>query len=601
MAKSKNLTAKQQLRAILGVAGLTFRTAPTAVIFKLLGSVIYAVLPIATTFYAAKTTTALAAAYGGAPGAKHHVLVYVIITAILGLVMTLWGSMDQYVQAKMRYVVETRVSNQMFEHFLSLDFWRYDDKRTADLYDRAQKFSRFFAWVSDRIATIVSQLISVVSAIVALSYVSWGLAVAILVAIIPGLYVQIKLSRRQIKHWNENVEVRRMLSLIEWNMLQPRYVGELRLYGMVRYLLKLRAGLRDKDEKKRIEIERQTVPMVLLSNTLEAAAEVGALVWIALQVVGRRQPLGQFLYVQQLVSRVMGSASSLVLTISSIDEDVANLFDYEQFMRLPVRAAGSVTLEGAPAAIVFDDVSFHYPGKNNPNVLQHINLTIERNRHVAIVGENGAGKSTLIKLLTGLYNPTAGKLLLDGTPLEIIDIASWHRQLGVLQQDFISYGFATAGDNVRFGDVEAVPDEKRLQQALKDAEATDFVRKLPKGLDSYINNWMEDDDGNKGTDLSGGQWQRLALARDFYRNAPIVILDEPTSAIDAMAEARIFKRLFAERNRTVITISHRLSTVKKADIIYMLKDGKLVESGTHDELIARKGHFYEMFESQIQG
>jgi len=601
MAKPEGLTAKQQLRAIAGVAGLSFQTAPGAVIFKLLGSLINALLPIATTYYAARTTTALAAAYTGHAAAKHQVISFVIITALLGLVMTVWSSLDNYVQSKMRYVVEMRVSNRMFAHFLSLDFWRYDDKDTADMYDRAQKFAQFFSYVFDRIATIISQLIAAVSAVAALLFVNWAIALFILLAIIPGIYVQFKLSRAQIKHWNENVETRRALSLIEWNMLQPRYISELRLYGMVNYLLRLRTKLHDKDERRRLEIERKTVPLTLLADALEAGAQVAALIWVSLQVIARKQPIGQFLYVQQMVSRAISSASSLVSTIGSIDEDVANLFDYEQFMQLPVRAETGKVLTDAPQAIVFDDVSFRYPGKNSPDVLRHIQLRIERNQHVAIVGENGAGKSTLIKLLCGLYYPSSGKLLLDDTPMEDIDITSWHRQLGVLQQEFIAYGFATAGDNVRFGDVDTPHDPKRLEQALRDAEALELVRKLPKGVDSYVNNWMEDDEGNHGIDLSGGQWQRLALARDFYRSAPVIILDEPTSAIDALAEARIFERLFNREKRTVITISHRLSTIKKADIIYMLKDGRIVETGTHDELIARRGEFYTMFEAQIKG
>ncbi|HVX24359.1 MAG TPA: ABC transporter ATP-binding protein [Candidatus Saccharimonadales bacterium] len=599
MAKDDSLTTLQQLRAIWGVAVLSFQTAPGAVVFKLLGSVINALLPIATTYFAARTTTALAAAYNGQTNAKSQVILYVILTAVFGLIMTAWSSLDNYVQAKMRYVVETRVSNRMFEHFLSLEFWRYDDKRTADLYDRAQKFAQFFSWIFDRIATIISQLIGVVSAIVALVFVNGGIAAFILIAVAPGIYVQFKLSRRQIKHWNENVEVRRSLNLIEWNMLQPRLISELRLYGMVNYLLRLRTNLRDRDEKKRIEIERDTVPLTLLSNVLEAGAEVAALIWISLQIIARKQPLGQFLYVQQMVARAISSASSVVSTISSIDEDVANLFDYEQFMKLPVRQEGHKILTEAPAAITLHDVSFHYPGDKSPEVLHHISLEIKRHQHVAIVGENGAGKTTLIKLLTGLYHPTSGELLLDETPMQTIDVTSWHQQLGVLQQEFIYYGFATARDNVRYGHVDLPYDEQKLAQALEDAEATDFVHKLPKGLDSYVNNWMEDDEGNKGVDLSGGQWQRLALARNFYRNAPVIILDEPTSAIDALAEARIFKRLFEGRDRTVITISHRLSTIKKADIIYMLKDGKVVESGTHDELIAKKGAFYKMFEAQL--
>jgi ATP-binding cassette, subfamily B, bacterial len=601
MSKTTKLTFREQARAVGGVARLSFQTAPGAVIFKLVGSLINALLPIATTYYAALTTTTLVEAVKGGGEAKRHVIAYVIITALLGLVMTVWSSFDQYVQARMRYVVETRVSNQMFGHFLSLDFWRYDDKETADLYDRAQKFSQFFAWIFDRIASIVSQLIGAASAVIALLLVNKWLALFILLAIVPGVYVQLTLSRKQINHWNRNVEVRRQLSLIEWNMLQPRFIGELRLYGMVNYLLRRRTKLRDKDEKARIDIERRTVPLTLLADVLESGAQVTALIWVSLQIIAHKQPIGQFLYVQQIVSRAISSASSLVSTIGSIDEDVANLFDYERFMRLPERVAGGVVLSGPPNVIRFDDVSFHYPSDQPREVLRHISFDIQQNQRIAIVGENGAGKSTLIKLLTGLYSPTSGSVTLDGTTVDEIDISSWHRQLGVLQQDFIAYGFATARENVEFGDVEAPKNEARLNQALRDAEALEFVRKLPKGLDSYVNNWMEDDDGNRGNDLSGGQWQRLALARDFYRSAPIIILDEPTSAIDALAEARIFERLFHKRQCTVVAISHRLSTIKKADIIYMLKDGELVETGTYNELIAKKGDFYTMFESQIQG
>ena len=225
-------------------------------------------------------------------------------------------------------------------------------------------------------------------------------------------------------------------------------------------------------------------------------------------------------------------------------------------------------------------------------------MTIEKNQHVAIVGENGAGKSTFIKLLAGLYAPTQGEVTVDGINLQDIDSDSWHKQIGALRQDFTRYMFASARDNVLFGDVNK-NDHDLLVKSLKDAEAVDFTDKLPVGLDSYVNNWMEDDNGNKGVELSGGQWQRLALARNFYRDAPIIILDEPTSAIDALAESRIFKRLFAVHDKTIVTVSHRLTTVQRADVIYVFDNGRIVESGTHRELVEKKGHYYRMFESQL--
>lgn len=582
----------------MGVAALSFRTTPGAVLFKLGGALLDAILPLATTYFAARTTTALVEAYSGSEGADQQVITYVVITALLGLTMTIWRSLDNYVQAKMRYLVEARISDRMYTHFLSLEFWRYDDKDTADLYDRALKFSKFFAWVFDRLAQVISQLFGVIAAIIALALFEPLLALIVLLALAPGIYLQFRLSRQQINHWNENVEVRRAQNFLEWQFGQPKLIAELRLYGMVGHLMKLRRNLRDTDERGRLAFEKRFIPGRLIADVLEAAVEVGALIWIVLQIAARNHPVGQFVYVQQVISRAMASASGLAKTLGSIDEDIANLFDYQQFMELPTSDTKGVQLKEPPKTIEFRNVTFIYPGSKQP-ALKDISLTINAYEHIAIVGENGAGKSTFVKLITGLYRPSEGQILIDGVDIKDIAIPSWHKQLGVLQQDFVRYNFATARDNVRFGAVDEADSDERIANALRAAEAEKFTAKLPQGINSYVNNWMEDAAGNKGTDLSGGQWQRLALARDFYRQAPIVILDEPTSAIDALAESRIFKTLFNQNDRTVITISHRLSTIERTDRIYMFEDGKLVETGTYTELKQAKKQFYRMFESQM--
>lgn len=601
MAKKdkRKLTSRQYVVAIARVGKLTYAAAPLAVIMQLAGSIITAVLPIVTTYFAALTTTALAGAYAGDTSAGAQAMEYVIITASLGIAMTIWNSTQQYVTQLMRYRVDAAMSDRMYEHFLALDFWRYDDKKTADLYDRASQFARFFPYVFDRLAAVVTQFITMIAALAALVFVSWWLGLIVVAAVIPGIYIQFKLSRAQVAHWNNNVETRRAQGMIEWNLLQPQYIAELRLYGIVRYLLNLRMKLRDKDERQRIDFERKYIFKRLGADVLEAAAEVAALLWVVGQIIAREQPIGQFLYVQQVVSRALGGASGFVSQISSIDEDLANLFDYQEFMALPVRRGGQKKLTNLPGRIEMQNITFRYPHATS-DVLHDVSMTIASGQHVAIVGENGAGKSTLIKILTGLYTPTKGAVLLDGVNLESITIDAWHRRLGVLQQDFLSYGFATARENIYFGDVDGPVDTARLNSAIDRAEARTFLEKLPKGLDSYVNTWMEDDEGNNGTDLSGGQWQRLALARNFYRDSPMIILDEPTSAIDALAESRIFKHLFNDKTRTVVTISHRLTTIERADIIYMLQDGKLVEQGTHKELVARKGAYYTMFESQLR-
>lgn len=599
MAKNKKkLTRKQYLKAIFQVAKITFKAAPSMVIVQAAGAVITAILPIVTTFFAALTTTALAEAYSGDPAAGERAITFVIVTAVLGVVLAAWGTIEQYITQLMRYKVEAAITDRMYEHFLSLDFWRYDDKHTADIYDRAKQFAQFFPYVFDRLASIFTQFITLIAGLGALFLVNWILGIILLAAVIPGVILQFKLSRAQAKHWNDNVENRRARAQIEWNLFQPQYIAELRLYSLVRHLLNLRMNLRDKDEKARIEFERKIIIKRLGTDALEAGAETTALIITALQIIAHAQPIGYFLYVQQVVSRAIGGANSFVRQLSSIDEDIANLFDYQEFMALPTHAAGKMHLRGVPEEIAISNVSFHYPHAK-ASVLKNVTMTIKRHQHVAIVGENGAGKSTLIKILTGLYKPTEGKILLDGADLNSISIEAWHRKLGVLKQDYLAYSFATAKDNIYFGDVTDPLDPERLEQAIKRAEAKTFLEKLPKKLDSYVHPWMEDDEGNPGTDLSGGQWQRLALARNFYRNSPIIILDEPTSAIDALAEERIFRHIFADKKRTVVTISHRLTTIEKADIIFMLKNGELVEQGTHAELVAKKGEYYTMFKSQL--
>lgn len=598
--KKKKLSTRQYLVAIGKVAKLTYKAAPLAIVMKIVGSVIAAVLPIVTTYFAAQTTTALAEAYAGDPTAGGRAIEFVIITAALGIGMTVWRSVDNYVQDLMRYKVEAAMSDRMYEHFLSLDFWRYDDKTTVDLYDRASDFGRFFPYIFDRLASVATQFITMIAGLVALVFVSWWLGLILIAAVIPGVYFQFKLSRAQIAHREQHFDTRRTRSMIEWDLLQPRNIAELRLYGVVRHLLDLRMRLRDQDEKERIEFERTFIFKQLLADAIEAAAEVTALLWIVLQIIARAQPIGQFLYVQQVVSRALGGASQLVSTVNGLDQDLANLFDYQTFMDLPERSANATrVLEKMPQEIRLQNVSFRYP-QTKHDVLKNISLTIRRGQHVAIVGENGAGKSTLIKILTGLYEPTKGRVLIDGHDLTSTVIDSWHRQLGVLQQDFLRYGFATAKDNILFGNISASLDQTRFDEAMNMAEARTFLQKLPKGTDSYVNNWMEHKDGTKGVDLSGGQWQRLALARNFYRDSPVIILDEPTSAIDALAEARIFAHLFADKKRTVVTISHRLTTVEKADVIYMLAEGKLVEQGTHAELVKKRGAYFTMFESQLR-
>ena len=592
-------TIRQLIRALYSVAKTSLRIAPGMSVLQITGSAISAGLPIATTYLAALTTTALAEAYVGDRAAGSRVVWLVAAAALSGVLMAAWGIFERYASELMRFRIKTAMSDVMYERFCAIEFWRYDDKDTIDMYERAKEFAQFFPYIFARLADVVTHTFTFVFTVWALIAINAWLGLAVVLAAVPSVIVQFRLSRLNANHWRENVETRRRASWIEWEMLKPQKMIDLRLYGLVRHLLDMRMALLEKDQKMRIDFERKFLAKRLGAELFQAVVEVGALVWVVYEIVAHRQPIGQFLFVQQTAGRALGSVSSLVSTVNSMDEDLANLFDYQRFMELPIAKQGGKTVPALHRDIRFKDVSFRYPGSDTL-VLDHINLTIKRGQHVALVGENGAGKTTLLKLLAGLYQPVGGEVAVDGEPLASANIQTWHRQLGVLSQNFTQYDFATAAENVWFGDVSKTPGQERVDAALREAEAAKFVAKLPKGVDSYVNQWMESDDGVKGVDLSGGQWQRLALARNFYRDSPIIILDEPTSAIDALAEARIFDRLFQQKQKTIITVSHRLSTVEKADMIFMLAHGKVVEHGTHAELVVQHGAYYHMFESQLR-
>lgn len=447
--------------------------------------------------------------------------------------------------------------------------------------------------------SIVAAAITVILSVTALGLVNIWLAIIILVAVIPGVLIQVRLSRLQIRHWNGAVDNRRTQVMIEYGVFQPRTVAEPRLYGLARHLLALRRWHRDADEKTRMAFERRFLLPRLAADALEVVAELATLIWITLQIIGRQQPIGQFLFVQQAVTQALAALNRAISEISNMDESMASLRDYDEFMRLPSSSARGIRLEHMPEHITLEHVSYRYPNSTT-GALVDVNIEIHQGERVAVVGANGAGKSTLVKVLSGIYEPSHGKILLDDVPLRDISQPSWHEQIAVLHQDYLGYEFATACENIQFGRITVSHTPQRLNDAMTNAQAADFIRYLSRGEDTLVSPHVEHPDGTPGTGLSSGQWQRLSLARNFYRNASLVILDEPTSAIDAQTEAQIFDHLFADVDRTLIVISHRLSTIERADRIIVLQDGKVADHGTYTELTHREGPFLAIFGSQIR-
>lgn len=594
----KKLSTSDYFRAFVRVGYTSFRIAPAEAIIRLVDSALQSLLPIATAYFAALTTTALVGAYGGDQQSARDVFTYLAITLVIGLITLVWNNISDYITTKTRYKIQATIEDRMILHFMALPFWMYDDKDVIDLHDKAKRFSYFFSYIFNTIASMFTSVFSVITAIVALMILSPLLGIIILIAVTPGVFIQLKLAKQQAQHWEGNITNRRKQGNMSWMIQDSRYIAEMRIYGVAKHLVKLHAKLRDADEKARLELELKTSWKQLLANIVQDIVEFGALVWIAIEIINRNQPVGQFVYVQQLVSRAISQASGLATQLGRIDEDLANLVDYQKFMELREISENKAELPAAPKRIKLEDISFKYP-KTKQTVLENISLEIHEGAHVAIVGENGAGKSTLIKLIMGLYKPTSGTILLDEKNLHDIQPEHWHKHVALLGQDFLNYYFANIRENIEMGDITKPFDEAKMHESIQFAEFDSVVKKLDKGAETYIERWMADNnDEISATELSGGQYQRLALARNFYRDSPFVILDEPTSAIDALAEERIFQKLF-DSNRTIIAISHRLSTVKRADIIYVLKDGKITEQGTYAELAKNGTEFHNMFKSQL--
>ena len=318
--------------------------------------------------------------------------------------------------------------------------------------------------------------------------------------------------------------------------------------------------------------------------------------------------VGGFVLYYQAFQRGQGWLRDALNNLANLYEGslfLGNLFDFldlkvsEGAFRLPptpvdLPASALGPPPAAEGAIVFDRVSYVYPGSTH-KALDDVSFAIPAGQHVALAGENGSGKTTVVKLLCGLYRPTEGRILVDGADMQEWDPANLRKRITVMFQDYARYQL-TARENIGFGDLEWMGDEPRIRAAAGRAGADSVVEALPHGYETRLGKWFEE-----GVELSTGDWQRVALARAFLRDAAIVVLDEPTSSLDAKVEHEVFGRLRQlARDRTAIFISHRMSTARLADCIYVLANGRVVESGTHDELEARGGAYSTLFRLQAE-
>jgi ATP-binding cassette, subfamily B, bacterial len=426
-----------------------------------------------------------------------------------------------------------------------------------------------------------------------------GFMVAILLlGTIPAFLAESKFSAAAFRMRNWRSPDTRRLLYLEYVLGNDEHAKEVKLFGLGPTLLGRYRSLAERfyGEDRSLALRRSGWGFSL--SLVSTLVFYGCYAFIVGRTVQGQLSLGDMTLYLVAFRQGQQSFQSVLGAVGSMYEDslyMANLFEYLAIPTGRSRPASKIEA-GTEQGVRFEDVGFRYPGGDRFAV-RGINLFIPKGQSLALVGENGAGKTTLIKLLSGLYEPTEGRILLDGRDLRAWDEPALRRRIGVIFQDFNQYQLALR-ENVAFGSVEHLTDEQRLAQAIDDGGARELVLGLAAGLDTQLGRWFKE-----GVDLSGGQWQKVALARAFMRaEADILILDEPTAALDAEAEHNVFQRFRSlAHGRTTLLISHRFPTVRMADRILVLKEGQIVEEGTHAELLAAGARYARLFRLQAEG
>jgi ABC-type multidrug transport system fused ATPase/permease subunit len=535
----------------------------------------------------------------GAAADQQRALWYVV--GDLALVLTLAAVQKgiQVSRSLLRALLGQRVNVMILEKALTLELRHFEDPEFYDRMSRARReaSSRPLSLVM-RTFGLVQDGISLASyGLLLLSFSGWA-ALGLVMAALPALLVETRFSDEAFRLFRWQTPETREQTYLEILCAREDYAKEVQLFQLgPRFLERYRAIFdRLYRDDRNLTLRRGLWGFAL--GCVSTAAFYGVYAWIAVAAMRGQITLGEMTMYVLVFKQGQAALSSLLVAVGGMYEDNLYLSNLYEFLEVEVPAPlGTATSGPVPGdGIRFEKVSFRYPGAEQP-ALRGVSLHLPPGRKLAVVGENGSGKTTLIKLLARLYEPSEGRVTLDGRDLREWDVAVLRRRLGVIFQDFVRYQFSV-GENIGAGDDTAWQDELRWQRAAERGLAAPFIDTLPQRYRTQLGRWFRD-----GRELSLGQWQKLALARAFMReSADLLVLDEPTAAMDAEAEVRIFER-FREMtaNQMAVLISHRFSTVRMADYILVLRDGQIAEEGTHDELLARDGTYAHLFRLQAAG
>ena len=504
----------------------------------------------------------------------------------------------QYLERVFRYQLENALTIELAKKLSSLDMAHFENPETQSLIRKVRdgyKY-RILQFIQNTFY-ILSSIGTFIGAFIILLPFGWWIPTAMVVAVVPRFWLRTKYSKISWSVFNQNIPESKELGYISDILERPASIKEIRIF-------QAREALLSKMEALYANIfESIKKPLAKFISALYVPLGIelvilGLLVYYRLPtVVSGAITIGAFTFFVGMLDQIGSSTREMTGELSELYDHNLYVGYYFEVLALPRLVAekkhGYRFKEIAPPHIEFRNVSFAYPG--GPQVIRNVSFAVKPGEHFAIVGQNGAGKTTLIKLLLRFYDPDEGTILVNGKDLRELKLDNWYKFVGTLFQDFAKFAL-TIKENIMLGNAEKY-DEKKMKEAAHKAGASEFIEKLPHQYHQRLGTQFED-----GVELSQGQWQKLALARAFYEEAPLLILDEPTSAIDAEAEAAIFDhidKIYEDKN--LILISHRFSSVRSADTIIVLKDGKIVETGTHETLMKKDRAYARMFKTQASG
>ncbi len=531
--------------------------------------------------------------------AAGEVLQWVAVEALLVVALAAVQRGISTCQSLLRAQLGQRVNVMILEKALTLRLAQFEDSEFYDKLTRARReaSTRPLSLVTKTFG-LAQNAISLASfAALLVQFSPWAVLILVLAGL-PAFVAETHFSGEAFRLFRWRSPETRQQMYLETVLAREDYAKEVQLYDLGPEFLHRYRKIFEKlyGEDRRLTIRRDVWGFFM--GLIGSLAFYGAYGWISISTVFGRITLGQMTMYLMVFKQGQTAVSAILSSIGGMYEDNLYLSNLYEYLEQPVEPhhGQAVTALVANDGLRFEDVWFTYPGQASP-ALQGITLHVRPGQSLAVVGVNGAGKTTLIKLLTGLYTPARGRILLDGRELGDWDQATLRRRIGVIFQDFARYQLKV-GENIGVGDVTRLGDETLWRSAAMKGKAAEFVDTLPAGYATQLGRWFAD-----GRELSMGQWQKIALARAFMREgADILVLDEPTAAVDAAAEAEIFEHFQAlTAGRIAILISHRFSTVRRADLIVVMEHGQVLEQGTHEALMAAGGRYAQLFELQAQG